>query len=262
MLGACSGPSRPHHGVWGFRWMEKPGASPTLLEAPPADQVRFNMVLSWDADAAPLGGFAAVCSQLREGDVIAYRMTRWEADRMVLTGHINALGYRLYRYGHLSVLLSDPERGPELRQFSSQSFKGVNTDDHVDELAQHRFDVYRLDQWHRVEITRMQEFMRIAKIKAGSWYGYDFVGMFAIANSRLNPQQPEDIGHDYICSTTVLAAFQYAGVHLDAACDAGIVPFSSNERHGIGDLVTPLQVVASRGCIRSPPQVELVDAQR
>ena len=105
------------------------------------------------------------------------------------------------------------------------------------------------------------EFMRIAKVKAGTWYGYDFAGMFAIANNRLDPQKPEDVGHDYICSTTVLAAFQYAGVQLDAAYAAGLLPIPGNEHHGVGDLVTPLQVVACTGCLCSPPHVELVAVQ-
>jgi hypothetical protein len=262
LLAGCSSEARSHRGVWYLRWSETPGSSAATRAAPEADRVKFAAILSWDADAPPEGGFAAIRTQLRQGDVIAYRMTRWEADRKLLLGQFNAVGYRLYRYGHLAVLMTDPERGPELRQFSSQSFKGVNTDEVVDELEQHRFDVYRLDQWARVDVARMHEFMRIAKIKAGTWQGYDFAGMFALANTRLDPHTPDEIGRDYICSTTVLAAFQYAGVQLDAACGAGLVPMPGNEQHGVGDLVTPLQVVASTGFLRPPPQVELVDIQR
>lgn len=79
-----------------------------------------------------------------------------------------------------------------------------------------------------------------------------FSGMFGLWNSNLSPKNPDDVGYDYICSTVVLTALYYAGLELGA-----------NRRDGILDLVTPAQVVDSKGRFIPLPDmaVEVVAVQ-
>ena len=70
--------------------------------------------------------------------------------------------------------------------------------------------------------------------------------MFGLWNSNLTPAQPDEIGHDYICSTAVVAALYYAGLELDAVRNWGYL-----------DLCSPKQVVSSRGRILPPPKARL-----
>lgn len=238
LLGACS--ATPKQGGWfALRWMEKPSAQGPSTQAPEADTARFEQVLSFDAREGD-EKFAQVSRQIREGDVIAYRMTLKDAYRDLLKLKLNTVGYRVFRYGHLAIAVDDPARGPNqtaaLKLFSSESFKGPNVREGIETLRQHDFDVYRLDKWARVNRERLHEFVDASIRKAGKWYGYDFMGMFGLANSNLRPTAPKNIGHDYICSTVVVGALYYAGLELDAI-----------QRDGLLDLVTPAQVVDSRG---------------
>ena len=235
-------PAKPS-GWFILKWMEKPGANGPSKRAKPEDVTQFIQVHAFEREAND-ATFEKTLEQLREGDVLAYRMGKWEARKKIFTGKLNNVAYRLYKYGHLAIVVRDPEDMSRLRIFSSESFKGPNMREGLDTLRTHSFDVYRLDKWSRVDRTRLNEFVQIAMKKAGKWYGYDFSGMFGLWNSNLKPTKPEDIGHDYICSTIVLTALQYSGVELDAY-----------KRGGLLDLVTPAQVVASKGRIITPPEV-------
>ena len=235
-----------------LKWMEKPSANGPSKKATPDDLAEFKQVHAFDhvkGDEA----FSKTLEQLREGDVLAYRLGKWEARKELLKGKFNKVAYRLYKYGHLAIVVRDQENPGQLRIFSSESFKGPNMREGLDTLKTHSFDVYRLNKWERVDKARLDEFVQLSMKKAGNWAGYDFSGMFGLWNSNLKPAKPEEIGHDYICSTIVLTALHYAGVELD-----------SNERGGLLDIVTPAQVVNSKGRYIKPPEVtidiELVQA--
>lgn len=233
-LSACSG--SPKQGGWfALRWMEKPGAHGPSTLASEADTARFEAVLSFDAKDGD-ARFAEVSRQIREGDVIAYRMTWQDAYRDIAMLKLNKVGYRVFKYGHLAIAIAIDDRAGALRVFSSESFKGPNLREDIDTLRRHDFDIYRLNKWERVDRKRLYEFVDASMAKAGNWRGYDFTGMFGLFNSNLRPTAPENIGHDYICSTVVVGALYYAGLELDAI-----------QRDGVLDLVTPAQVVESRG---------------
>ena len=244
VLGGCA-VTEKHDGWFFLQLMELPAARGPSTKAAPEDVVRFDEVLSYTArrDAS---AFAQVRSQIREGDLVAYRMSRWDAYRDVLLLRLNKLGYGIFRYGHLAIVVRDPAQPGTLKLFSSQSFRGPNLDEGLDTLATHDFDVYRLDQWPRVSRERLDEFVTATVAKARGVFGYDFLGMFGIANSNLRPADPAEIGYDYICSTVVIGALYYAGVELDAI-----------RRDGLLDLVTPAQVVNARGRLIALPQVRL-----
>ena len=239
---AANARAAENQGWYILRWMEKPGSAASDAAAP-RDHARFVQAGGYD-EREPIEKARKLISRLREGDVIAYRMDKWKARKELLKGKFNVIGYRLYKYGHLAIVVNDSHDRPRL--FSSQSFKGPNLDEGLDTLAAHSFDVYRIDKWERVNKPRLQEFVRLSREKAGAWYGYDFSGMFGLWNSNLSPRKPTDIGHDYICSTVVLTALYYAGLELDA-----------NRRGGLLDLVTPAQVVDSKGRFIPLPEMSL-----
>jgi len=238
LLSACASP---------LGWMEAPNTAGGATCAPPEDQARFLPLSTFEQHEPDPAHWEAAVAPLREGDVIGYRMGAWEARALILTGRLNALGYRLFRYGHLAIVARDPDADDGgLAVFSSQSFMGPNTAEGIETLKDHSWDAYRLDRWDRVDAERFEEFIAFARAKAGAWYGYDFSGMFALWNSNLDPTDEAEIGHDYICSTVVVAALHYAGLKLDAW-----------HRDGYLDLVTPYQVLQSRGrFIPLPERVE------
>lgn len=228
-----------------LRWVEKPVANGPATTVEPGDVTRFDRVLAYDEkqDAAR---FREIRAELREGDLIAYYMDKWDARKEIARGRLNTIGYRLLKYGHLGIVVADADDPKKLRLFSSQSFKGPNTEEDIDTLEHHSWHVYRLDKWERVSRPRLHAFVKQAHAAAGRWTGYDFSGMFGLWNSNLKPESAQKIGHDYICSTVVVAALHYAGLDLDAV-----------HRKGLGDLVSPQQVVSSPGRIIPLPQAAL-----
>lgn len=228
-----------------LRWVEKPNTKGPSTAADPDDRIKFDKLLSYDQKSKV--DFAKVKSQLREGDLVAYTMSHREVTGRMITGRVNAIGYGLLEYGHLAIIVDMPGEG--LRLFSSQSFLGPNTKEDLDTLKKHNWDAYRMDKWNRVDTGRLHEFVGLAEKKAGTWIGYDFSGMFGLWNSNLDPDKPENIGHDYICSTIVLAALYYSGVQSDAL-----------RNHGYLDLCSPLQVVSSAGRL-APTTAKLVASE-
>lgn len=229
-----------------LRWVEKTNPRGPSSESTPVETTSFSRVLAFE-EADGVDAFTKLQPQLREGDLIAYHLEKGDARRAILKGQLNKVGYRLLKYGHLAIVVEDPEQPGQLRLFSSQSFKGPNTDEAIETLATHSWHAYRLDKWDRLDTDRFHEFVREASARSGNWRGYDFSGMFGLWNSNLQPTSPEEIGHDYICSTVVAAALHYAGVELDAV-----------QRGGLADLVSPQQVVGSKGRLVPAGEIELV----
>mgnify|MGYP001081656243 CR=1 FL=1 len=239
-------PSKPRGGVFLLRWLERPSRKGTVQKADPQDQGHFTYAGSFDPEEGE-EVFRKALAGLQEGDVIAYRMKKWESLKGILKGHLNQVGYRLLEYGHLAILVGDAGNENKPRIFSSESFKGPNQDEGLETLKTHRWDIFRLDQPERLDRARLREFAVVAMQKAGHWYGYDFVGMFGLWNTTLKPDQPKEVRRAYICSTVVVAALHYAKVETGAV-----------NRKGMLDLVSPRQVVASR-CryLQEPPEVSL-----
>ena len=227
-----------------FRWVEKPSSHGPSTRAAPEDVAEFQLLVSHDESPDALL-FEHATAQLRVGDVIAYRMDRQQVRHDLLRGKLHKISYGVLRYGHLAVIVADPVKPAQLRIFSSESLKGPNVDEELSGLAHHDWDAYRLDQHPRLDGSRLAEFVRVALARANRTRGYDFSGMFGLWNANLRPRSPEEIGNEYICSSLVATAFYYAGVELDAI------------RHRALDLLTPLQVVSSRGRVVTLADVAL-----
>ena len=186
--------------------------------------------------------WADFSGQLQVGDVIAYRKEKWSARRELLAeGKLTVIGYRLFKYGHLAIVVEDPEKPGKKVLFTSQSRKGVNLDEDVDSLQTHNWDAYRLDKWDRIDLARIREGILRCKEKSGHFFGYDFTGMFALWNENLKPEQTDDFGTEYICSTCVVTLLYFGGFESD-----------STPRQGL-DLITPFQVVRANGRFVKPP---------
>ena len=228
-----------------LRWMETPAWNGPSTQAKPEDRTEFLPVSSFDKDRHDDQSWPAVRQNLKEGDMIAYKTETWKAViEVFFKGGLNRFGYMLFKYGHMAIVVKDPNDENRLRLLSSWSLKGPNILEDLDTMKYHSWDSYRLNQWDRVDKKRFYEFVSIVRQKAESWTGYDFSGMFGLWNSNLQPSKPEEIGLSYTCSTVILAALYYAGVELDAY-----------QRYGIADIVTPLQVVSSKGRIVPVPEV-------
>ncbi|MBG31453.1 MAG: hypothetical protein CMI31_15860 [Opitutae bacterium] len=179
----------------------------------------------------------SLTDKLHVGDVIAYRKEKWRGRREILaSGKLTVIGYRLFKYGHLAIVVEDPKDPMRKVLFTSQSKIGVNVDEDVDTLRIHNWDAYRLDKWDRVNEDRFKEYVNHCLQAAGHFFGYDFTGMFALWNDNLRPTEKSNIGSEYICSTSVLTILYYAGFESDAI-----------KREGWFDLVTPYQVVKADG---------------
>lgn len=202
------------------------------------DRTRFVKVCSFNRKDGE-AGFLKAMARVREGDLIAYRMGKWEAwKKLLFESEIRAIGYAFLRYGHLSIVVNDVNGNGGLSLFSSETAYGTNLRTQLETIQRTDWDCWRLNQWDRVEKERFYEFMVISLDRSSNKSGYDYTGVMGLWNSNLKPDLPQVISNEYTCSTLVAAAFYYAGVELDST------------RHSrIGDLVTPYQVVRSKGGI-------------
>jgi len=229
-----------------LNWVEEPAHNDSPVFAKGEDKTEFLKVYSFDKKQNNKS-WRAVRQNIQEGDLIAYRMGKWEARKNIfLKARINQIGYRLFKYGHLAIAIRESQDENTLLLLSSQAFKGPNIREDIDTLRNYSWDVYRLNQWDRVNRKRFYEFVDLVRQKAGNWNGYDFRGIFGLWNSNLRPNGPQDVSRTYSCSTVILAALHYAGVKLDAF-----------HRHGIADIITPLQIVRSKGRIVPLPEITM-----
>ena len=185
-----------------------------------------------------------VTNNLRVGDVIAYSKEKWSARRELLAeGKATVIGYRLFRYGHLAIVVEDPDNPGRKVLFTSQGQKGVNIDEDIETLRTHNWEAWRLDKWDRVNIEKINEGVVSCRDKSGHFFGYDYSGMFSLWNENLKPENVKDFGDEYICSTAVVTLLYFAGFESD-----------STPRQGL-DLITPYQVVRAKGAFIEAPNI-------
>ena len=227
-----------------LKWMEKPATNGPSSRANPEDRVEFMPLPSFDRRQFDEETWPAVRDTLQEGDVIAYWKQPWEASlELLFKAKINSIAYTLFKYGHVATVVRDSDDEKSLRLLTSYPFIGITIREDLDTLRDYSWHAYRLNQWDRVDKERFHKFISLVRRKAEKWYGYDFFGLIGLWNSNLQPNQPEQIAYRYICSTVIAAAFNYAGVELEVS-----------PRHGFMDIVTPYQLVGSKGRIVSAPR--------
>jgi hypothetical protein len=199
-----------------FSGVEKPSPGASTCE-----RAEFRL-LHAHGERSDARDLAHVISRLAPGDVIAYRVDRWPSLRDI-QDRLGKNGYRVLRYGHLALVVTDPGDAARRRLFSSDGVKGPHVDDDLASLAQREWDAYRLDRHERLDRAGLDAFVRAALLRAHVASGEDF-------------------------STLVAAALHHAGLELDA------IRSPQRERW------TPRRLVGSRGRIVTSRDVDLAPA--
>ena len=169
---------------------------------------------------------------------------------LFLKGKTYAAGYTFFKYGHLDLVLRDPDGGGELVLFTCDGTNGVNSKRHLSDLGDRDWDVYRMKDWIRVDRERLFEFARTSITKAKGAESYDDLSALGLRNANLKPKTQEDIGGGYTCATVIAAALYYAGAELDQTRSSSHI-----------DIVTPKQVVTSKGRFFRAPNSEANSGQ-
>ena len=185
------------------------------------------------------GRYAQILGQIREGDLIAFKMTGRQMKEKMLRGNLRPILYKVLYYGHLAILVRDPAHPDRLSLLTSSGRRGANTRDGTAELEHKSFDVYRISSNKKLDVNRLREFAVIASGKSNMWSFGNFVSFFGIWTHNLEPETPDGVGDDYVCSTVVAAALHYSGLDLD--------DFDDNE---FFEIVSPMRVLRSRGYLK------------
>lgn len=174
-----------------------------------------------------------------EGDVIAFTMSHRQALSHLREGAIQKIPYELFRYGHLALVVENPERRGELRLLQVAMKQAVNTDEGLDYLSDKTWEVHRPPSGS-VDGKRLGNFVQtVTKNASDPRTAYDYTSISGWRNAPWQPEEEDEIGDCFSCATLVISALHYSGFELDAV-----------HRGGRLDLVTPRQVVESRGIIR------------
>ena len=225
-------------GGWiALKWMESPAKAAKgdqKMEGP-----HFIRLLGHDKKDDP-ESLEKRKRQIREGDLIAFRMKPTESTRSILSGNIQKIPYSLFRYGHLVIIVRDPE-DPEsgrLKLLSIYMGSHAETNDGLEYLDDKNWDLFRIDDEHahQLDKKRLREFVTVALERACKKTSYDMPGAFGLWTNDFKPESREEIPDVYTCTTLVSAALHYSGVKLH-----------DTRRRGYLDILTPFQVVASAG---------------
>ena len=132
-------------------------------------------------------GLEKQTSLLQEGDLIAARLGKLKAGSdLFLKRKAYAAGYTFLKYGHLDLVLRDPNGGGELVLFTCNSTDGVNIKRRLSDLGDRDWDVYRMKNWERVNRERLFEFARTSIRKAKGAEGYDNLSAVGFRMLTLN----------------------------------------------------------------------------
>ena len=222
----------PHNGRLPFTWMEKPPTS-DLESSEPMQVIHRHS----DPDTNPTDQELAL---LQVGDVIAFTMSHQQAWSHLRKGKIQKVPYELFRYGHLALVVPDPNGSDELRILQVAMKQAVTASDGFEYLDGKTWEIHRPPSGS-VDADRLASFTKqVTENAADPKRAYDYGSVTGWKNSPWQPETKSEIGERFSCTTLVIAALHYSGYELDAV-----------HRGGRFDLVTPRQVVESSGTRRS-----------
>ena len=171
---------------------------------------------------------------LKPGDIIAFHMSHDDSWKHLRKGNIQKLPYELLRYGHIALVV--PGSGRELRLLQVAMKQAVNTKSDLEYLSGKSWHVYRPPR-DSIDTNRLRDFTeQVTLIASDPKKAYDYSGIVGLQNAPSSPESIEEIGDKFSCATLVVAALHYSGFRLEAI-----------HRNGFCDIVTPYQVVKSRG---------------
>jgi len=221
------GTHSPHRGRLPFSLMEKPPKG--------TGQDAMTLVL----EHHQTGGVPseATLAGIHPGDVIAFHMSHREAWKYLQKGTVQKLPYELLRYGHIALVVPDPEMpkgSPDLKLLQIAMKQAANTTETLDYLKDKSWHVYR-PPTGKVSAEKLREFSKkVTEIANDPKKAYDYPSVIGIRNLPSDPERIEEIGDQYSCASLVVAGLHYSGYRLQAV-----------RRNGYLDLVTPRQVVES-----------------
>ena len=217
-------------------WLQRAWVPKPSRLAKREDRVTFKQVASYRRYEGK-HGLKEKIRLIREGDLIAASLGKLESGKdLVFRRRLNYIAYTVLDYGHLDLVVQDPAGSGELVLFTCTTKEGVNTQRRLLDLGNRDWDVYRINDWQRVDRDRLYEFIEVGLKRGQNDQTYDNFSAVGFRNANLKPENKGDIGGGYICSTVVAAALHYAGVELDNTRNSAYV-----------DLVSPQQVVTSQG---------------
>ena len=224
-------------------WLQRAFVPRPSHLADPVDRLSFEPVTSYRRNMGK-----AVLNEkiklLKEGDLVAASLGKIESSHnLIVNRKINYIAYTVLDYGHLDIVVYDIKGSGEKVLFTCQSFEGVNAKRHLQNLDNRDWDAFRMPNWERVDKDRLYDFIRtgIARYQSEDAF-YDNLSAIGLRNANLNPRTMDDIRGGYICSTAVVSALYYSGVELDNMRSSSYI-----------DLVSPKQVVTSKGRFFNPP---------
>ncbi|MEP4078985.1 hypothetical protein [Haloferula sp.] len=218
----------PHNGRLPFTWMER---APT-----PESESSLPMTVVHRHEASGTLPGRDDLKMIQAGDVIAFTMSHKEAWQYLRKGKIQKIPYELFRYGHLALVVPDPNGTSELRLLQVAMKQAVSAVDGLDYLNDKTWEIHR-PPTGSVDPKRLREFtIKVTENASDPKHAYDYVSVIGWKNSPWQPDNESDIGEKFSCATLVVAGLHYSGYQLDAV-----------HRGGRLDLVTPRQVVESRG---------------
>lgn len=232
LLNSCSTVS-PHSGLFPFK----------LSERPPRHREGSGMTIALKHDAASGVPDPAVLRAIQPGDVIAFHMSHREAWAWLRQGSIQKLPYELFRYGHIALVVPEPDQpwqSGHFRLLQIAMKQAANAEAQPEYLTGKSWVVYRPPAGS-VDVSRLREFTAAVTISAGDpKKAYDYPGTLGLKNAPWLADHPAEIGHQFTCATLVAGGLHYAGYSLDAV-----------HRRGWLDIVTPRQLVES-GAVMPP----------
>ncbi|MFO1440493.1 MAG: hypothetical protein U1F81_19400 [Verrucomicrobiaceae bacterium] len=216
LMTSCQHDEAPlHRGRVPFRWMESAPSGHAPAFAP------LGMHLPADAKAS------AMLKLPRPGDVIAFHMSHAEAQAHLRGGAVQKLPYEFFRYGHIALVVPHTH-GFRLLQVAMS--EPANADHGIDYLRDKSWSLFRPRQ---VDVAKLRAFTtHITQEKPAR---YDMAATFGLCNRGLRPQDLAQTSTRYTCATLVVAALRHAGC-----------PLRVTRCGGVGDLITPGQVVRAR----------------
>ena len=218
-------------------WLQRAFVPRPSRLAEPKDRLIFEPVTSYRRNMGE-AGLVEKIKLLKEGDLVAASLGKIESSHdLIVNRRLNYIAYTVLDYGHLDIVVIDPEGSDEKVLFTCQSFEGVNAKRRLQDLDNRDWDAFRITNWERVDRERLYEFIKIALERGKNKDAYyDNLSAIGIRNANLKPASKDDIGGGYICSTAVVSALYYAGVELDNMRSSSYI-----------DLVSPKQVFTSEG---------------
>lgn len=187
----------------------------------PSDTVYFQKASTIDFRKDTVADYERL---VRPGDLIVASMRLGRAVRQ------RDWLFAVLPQGHSMIVLDPADREHGILECRFHGARRVGPD----ELRQYSYcTVYRLNQPARLDRKRLEEFADSATACCRRYDFWSWIGW----NDELRPSSAADISPQYTCSTMAVAAYFYAGLHLDVA----------GQDHKV---ITPLSIVASPGRYR------------